>query len=72
MLLSFNPSFSLILLNLEGSRGGTRKGTMFWVERLIINLAKELGFRGTWFHFAVNLQVGWSPSAWCWPNQRAA
>ena len=49
VLLGFNPPFSLILLNPEGKRGGTRKGIKFWIERLIINLAGELGFRGTRF-----------------------
>ena len=47
ILLGVNPRFSLILLNLEGNRGGTRKGIKFWIERLIINSAEELSFRGT-------------------------
>ena len=50
ILLGFNAPFSLILLNPEGNRGGTRKGIKFWIERLIINLAGELSFRGTPFH----------------------
>ena len=45
-----NPPFSLILPNSEGNRGGTRKGIKFWIERLIINLAGKLSFRGTPFH----------------------
>ena len=42
VLLSFNPLFSLTLLNPEGNRGRTRKGIKFWIERLIINLSREL------------------------------
>ena len=45
VLLSFNPSFSLFLLSPQGNRGKTRKGIMFWIKRLIINLAGELCFR---------------------------
>ena len=41
VLLGYNPLLSLLLFNL-----GTRKGIKFWMERLIINLAEELGFRG--------------------------
>ena len=29
---------------------GTRKEIKFWLERLIINSAEELSFRGTQFH----------------------
>ena len=36
--------FSLIRLNLEGNRAGTRKEIQFGIERLIINSARELGF----------------------------
>ena len=50
VLLSFNPPSSLIPLNPEGNRDGTRKGIKFWIERLITNLVGELGFRGTQFH----------------------
>ena len=46
LLLSFNPPFSLILLNPEGNGGGIRRGIKFWIERFIINLAGELGFKG--------------------------
>ena len=49
----FQPPF-FELLNLEGNRCWTRKGITFWIERLIINLAKELSFRGTWFR-----SLGW-------------
>ena len=53
VLISFNfpfpPSFSLTLLNLEGYRGRIRNGIKFWIERLIIDLPREFGFRGTWF-----------------------
>lgn len=38
-------AFSLIPLNPEGNRCRTRKGIKLWIERLIINLAGELGFR---------------------------
>ena len=44
-MLGFSPAFSLILLNLKENRYGTRKGIKFWIERLIINSAWELGFR---------------------------
>ena len=49
VLLGFNPPFPLILLNPEGNRYGTRKGIKFWIERLIVNSAGELGFRATQF-----------------------
>ena len=57
VLLSLNPPFSLILLNPEGDRSGTRKGIKFWVQRLIINLAGELSFKETQFciYFGLNL-----------------
>ena len=45
VLLSFSLPFSLIVLNAEGDRDGTRKGIKLWTERLIINSAWELGFR---------------------------
>ena len=47
VLLGFNPPFSLILLNSEENKGGTRKGIKFWIERLIATSAGELTFRGT-------------------------
>ena len=50
VLLSFSP-FSLMLLNAEGNRGGIRKKIKVWIERLIINSAGELGFRGLGFTF---------------------
>ena len=50
VLLGFNPPFSLILLNLEGNWGMTRKGIRFWIERLIINLARELILGGLGFN----------------------
>ena len=50
VLLSVSAPFSLMLLNAEGNRCGTRKGIKFWLERLIVNSAEELGFRGTRFH----------------------
>ena len=53
ILLSFNP-LSLILLNLEGNTCWTRKGIAFWIEKLTINLAEELCFRGTWVR-----SLGW-------------
>ena len=49
-LLGFSPHFSLILLNPEGNRDGMRRRIKFWIERLIINLARELSFSGTQFH----------------------
>ena len=49
VLLGFNPPFALILLNPEGNRCQTRKGIKFGIERLIINSAEELSFRGTLF-----------------------
>ena len=49
VLLGFNCPFSLIFLNPEGNRCKTRKAIKYWIERLIINLAGRLDFRGTWF-----------------------
>ena len=46
----FQSHFSLILLNPERNRGGTRKGISFGQERLIINMAGKLGFRRAGFH----------------------
>ena len=37
VLLSFNPPFSLTLLNPEGNKCRTRKGIELWIERLILN-----------------------------------
>ena len=45
VLLSFSLPFSLIVLNPEGDRDGTRKGIKLWTERLIRNSAWGLGFR---------------------------
>lgn len=36
VLFNFNPPFSLMLINPEGSRSQTRKAIRFWIERLII------------------------------------
>lgn len=49
VLLGFSFLFSLILLDPKVSRDGARKGIRFWIERLIINLAGDLSFGGTWF-----------------------
>ena len=49
VLLGFNPPFPLTFLNPEGNKGGTKKKKkteQFWINRLVINLAWELGFRG--------------------------
>ena len=56
VLLGFHSPFSLIFLNPEGHGGWrcTRKGIKFWIERLIINSARELSFRETCFHYLVN------------------
>ena len=51
VLLSFNPPFPLILLHLEENMCKTRKGIKSWIERLIVNLVEELGFRGTQFQW---------------------
>ena len=51
ILLGFNPRFSLMLLNLERNRCRTRKRIKFWIERLTINWAEELRFRGTQFQY---------------------
>ena len=37
VLLSFNPLFSLTLLNPEGNRGRTRKGITFWTKGTLLN-----------------------------------
>ena len=34
----------------EGNTSRTRKGIKFWIERLIMNSAGELSFRGIWVH----------------------
>lgn len=47
----FQYPLCLILFDLEGKRGMTRKRIKFWVKKLIINSAGELSFRGTQFHF---------------------
>ena len=41
--------FSLILLNLEEKVLDNKRGTVFWIERLIINSAEELRFTVIWF-----------------------
>ena len=50
VLLGFIAHFSLILVNPQRIRGRTRKGRKFWVEKLIINSAEDLDFRGTGVH----------------------
>ena len=45
----FSPPFSSTLLNFEEYRGRIRNRIKFWIERLIIDLPREFGFRGTWF-----------------------
>ena len=45
VLLGLNTSLSLILFNLGGNKGITRKGIKILIEMLILNLAEELGFR---------------------------
>ena len=57
VLLSFNPLFSLTLLNPEGNRGRTRKGIKFWMEKLIINLAEKLSFRALSFSYSICLSI---------------
>lgn len=42
-----------MLLNPEGNRFRTRKGVKFLIERLIVNLAGKLDFRGTQFHYLI-------------------
>ena len=49
LILKIKYPFFLIVLSLEGQRGGKSKGIMFWVKRLIINSGGELGFRGLSF-----------------------
>ena len=58
VLLSFNPPFSLISLNLEGNKCWTRKGIPFWIEKLIVNSAEGLGFRGTQFRAQADFSHG--------------
>ena len=48
VLLGFSSPFSLIFLNPEGNLGGTRKGIVFG-QRLTINSAGKVSFKGTWF-----------------------
>ena len=48
VLLGFSHPFSLILFIPRGNRLGTRReGITFLIERLIIHLAEELGFKET-------------------------
>ena len=44
-----HPPLSLLLVNFETEQFETREGISFWIERSIINLTEELGFKGTWF-----------------------
>ena len=44
MFVLWNSPLSFIFLHPEGSKGGIRKGIKFWIERLTINSAGELGF----------------------------
>ena len=55
ILLGFNPSFSLIFLNLEGKSYGTRNRIKFWIKKLVRNSAVEFSFKSTWF------QTGFEP-----------
>ena len=56
VLLTFDFPFSVIFLNLEGNTCWTRKGIKFWIERIIVNSAEELSFRGTQFHSLISIQ----------------
>ena len=48
VLLGFSHPFSLILFVPGGNRLGTRReGRTFLIERLIVNLAEEFGFKET-------------------------
>jgi len=60
--ICFNTPFSLIFLNLEGNKFGTRKRRQFWAETLIINPAEELSFRETWLKSPLLFQP--SPNLW--------
>lgn len=73
VLLGFSAHFSLILINPERTRGRARKGIKFWVEKLIINSAEDLDFRGTGFYhnswFSITKQHGLAFSMTCqWPH----
>ena len=63
-----------MLHNLEGSRFRKRKEVKFWIERLIINSAEELSFRGIsvsrgpWHPetpWAESLRAGQGWGLWC-------
>ena len=45
--------FSLLLFNPKVNKGEKRKEIKFWIESLIINLARELSFRGTQFQITL-------------------
>ena len=53
----FQSPFSLILLNPKRNRDRTRKGIKFWMEKLIINLAEKLSFRGLSFSCSICLFI---------------
>jgi len=56
--MTFNPSFHLLLLSLEGIRSRKRKRVKFWTGRLIRNSAEELRFRRIQFLFQYILEAG--------------
>ena len=45
--------FSLLLFNPKVNKGEKRKEIKFWIESLIINLSRELSFRGTQFQISL-------------------
>ena len=46
-----SPLFPLILFNFEGNTFRKGKRIKFQLQRLIINSAEELNFKGTWFQW---------------------
>lgn len=60
--------FFLLLFNPEGNTGRTRKGIKFWIERLIINLSRELilGVLGRSWELGTGWQ--WWSQHWQGPN----
>ena len=60
VLFSFGPHTRS---NPEWNRYSMRKGIKFWIERLIINSAEELGFSGTWFHIHPSTHPSLYPSS---------
>ena len=50
VLLSYNSPLFFDIPVLSGNRYRKGKGIKFWIERLIINSAEELGFKGAQFH----------------------